>query len=178
MSTIKDLEKISLSNIEMMDLVKGKSNLIQYPDLKNVSNIDEILGPYGCCIILFLTHKNYGHWTCIFKVEPNTIEHFDSYGIYPDEELNFKIDPYFRKISGEDYPHLSYLLYNSPYNLSFNQYQFQGKMKDISTCGRHTSMRIILRHLSLDDYKKLICSSKYTPDEVVTIITHALLENK
>lgn len=178
MSTIKDLEKISLSNEEMMKLVNGKSNLIQYPELANISNIDEILYPYGCCIILFLTRKSYGHWICLFKVYPDTLEHFDSYGLYPDDELNFKMDPYFRKISNEDYPHLSYLLYNSPYKLSFNQYQFQEKLKDIATCGRHVSMRILLRNLNLDDYKNLICSTDYTPDEVVTIITHALLENK
>lgn len=172
---LEDLESISLSNIEMLKLVNGKSNLIQYPELKNATSIDDILYPYGSCIILYLTKKNYGHWTCIFKVTPDTIEHFDSYGIYPDEELNFKMDPYFRKISNQDKPHLSYLLYNSKYKLSFNQYKFQKKKSEVATCGRHCAMRIILRHLKLDDYKNLITSTEYSPDEIVTIVTHSLL---
>ena len=172
---LKELQKISLSNEEMMKLVNNRANLVQYPELSKYNNIDQLLQPYGACIILYLTRKNYGHWTCVFKVDNNTIEHFDPYGLYIDEELNFNMDPYFRKVSGQDFPHLSFLLYNSPYNLSFNQYKFQQKIKDVSTCGRHTGMRLILRNLNLNDYKKLICSTKYTPDEVVTIITHAIL---
>lgn len=175
--TFKELENISLSNQEMIKLVNGKANLIQYPQLKNATSIDDILYPYGACIILYLTRKNYGHWTCIFKVNNDTIEHFDPYGLYIDDELNFNMDPYFRKISNEDKPHLSYLLYNSPYKLSFNQYQFQKRLKEVATCGRHVAMRLILRHLSLDDYKNLISNTEYSPDEVVTIITHSLLKN-
>lgn len=175
---LKDLENVSLSNEEMLKLVDGKSNLIQYPQLKDATNIDDVLYPYGACIILYLTKQNYGHWTCIFKVNDDTIEHFDPYGLYIDEELSFKMDPYFRKIVNEDYPHLSYLLYHSPYKLSFNQYQFQKKLKEVATCGRHTSTRLLLRHLPLNEYKDLICSGEpdYSPDEVVTIVTYSILK--
>lgn len=168
---IKELEEISLSNDEILELVDGKANLILYPELSKINNIDEILYPYGACIILFLTKKNYGHWTCIFKVNDNTIEYFDPYGLYIDNALNFKMDKYFRKINNEDFAHLTYLLYISPYNISFNQYKFQKKLKGVSTCGRHTAMRLILRDLSLDEYKKFMTNRKYSPDELVTILT-------
>ncbi len=168
---LEELEKISLSNDEMLKLVNGNANLIQYPELANISNIDQVLRPYGAVIILFLTRKNYGHWICVFKVTPNMLEFFDPYGLFIDDELNFKMNKYFRKISHENYPHLTYLLYNSLYQISYNQYKFQSKMKGVATCGRHTAMRLILRDLPLDEYKELMTSTNYTPDELVTMLT-------
>lgn len=172
---LKELQNMSMSNEEMNKLVNGKANIITYTKLANVTNIDQILEPYGACIILYLTKKNYGHWVCLFRVTPTMLEHFDSYGIYPDHELNFKMDKHFRRISNEDYPHLSYLLYYSPYELSYNQYQFQSKMRGVATCGRHTALRLLLRDMPLDDYKNLITSTEFTPDEVVTLLTEEIL---
>lgn len=168
---IKELEKMSLSNNEVMKLVNGKANLIQYSELAKVSNIDEILKPYGACIILFLTRKNYGHWTCLFKVKPDELEFFDPYGLFIDDELNFKMPEYFRKKSNQDYPHLTWLLYNSPYKISYNEHKFQKKMKGVATCGRHTAMRLILRYLTLEQYKELIDGSRMDPDKFVTMLT-------
>lgn len=175
---LEQLEMISLSNIEVMKLVNNKSNIIKYSYLLNINNIDEILEPYGACIILFLTGENYGHWTCIFKINNNTLEFFDPYGIYPDHELNFKMDKYFRKINNQDYPHLTFLLLDSGYNISFNEIQFQDKKKNIATCGRHVSLRLILRDLSLYEYYKMFIESNINPDTFVTIITTNILNNK
>lgn len=171
MVTIKDLEKMSLSNDEVLQLIDGKANLVTYTQLKNYKNIDQLLGKYGACVILYLTKKNYGHWTCIFKINKKTLEIFDSYGIFPDDELNFKMNDNFRIVSGQNYPHLTYLLYNSPYDLTFNEYQFQKKGRDVATCGRHVATRLLLRKLSLENYKNLLTSDKYTPDEFVTMLT-------
>lgn len=170
-SLIKELENISLSNDEVLKLVNGKANLILYPELSKINNIDDVLNPYGACIILFLTKKNYGHWTCIFKLDEDTIEYFDPYGLYIDDALNFKMNKYFRKVNNQDFSHLTYLLYKSPYTITYNQYKFQKKMNGVSTCGRHTAMRLILRKLSLEQYKELMTSGKYSPDKLVTLLT-------
>lgn len=167
---IKKLEDKGISNFDILELVDHKANLITYTDLAKVNNIDEILDPYGACIILFLTRKNYGHWCCLFRTG-NLLEFFDPYGLKPDEELNFKIDPYFRKIAKQDYPHLSYLLYHSPYKISYNHFQFQKFKKDVKTCGRHVAVRLMFRHLPLEKYIKLILSSKFDPDKTVTLLT-------
>jgi len=169
--SLKELENISLSNTEVMHLIDGKANLIQYPQLVNVTNIDQILEPYGACIILFLTKQNYGHWTCVFKVNNNTIEYFDPYGLFIDEALDFNKDNYFRIENNQNYAHLTYLLYHSKYEITYNQYKFQSKKKGVSTCGRHTAMRLIMRNLSLDEYKKYITSFNIDPDELVTLLT-------
>src|SRR6188768_1962094 len=108
---IENLEDISLSNQELMKLIDHKAKLITYTDLAKCNSIDQVLEPYGACIILFLTREHYGHWCCLFKVKPDTLEFFDPYGLKPDDELDFEIDPYFRKYAKEDYPHLTYLLY-------------------------------------------------------------------
>jgi len=167
---IKKLQNISLSNDDILKKLDGKVNIIDYSQLKYVHDIDEILYPYDACVILYLTRKNYGHWTCIFK-RGNLIEHFDSYGLMPDAELDWKMDPYFRKKSNQDYPHLSCLLIDSKYDLSFNEHQFQKKLKDINTCGRHVIVRLWCRDMPLEDYKKMFDSFTLDPDSVVTILT-------
>src|SRR5574337_291361 len=115
-SLIKNLEDVSLSNFELMDIVDNQSNLITYDKLANVRSIDEILNPYGACIILFLTRENYGHWCCLFKLGDNLLEFFDPYGYMPDEELSF---------GQQQVPYLSALLIKSKYSISYNHYRFQ-----------------------------------------------------
>lgn len=168
---IKNLENIGLSSDEILQLIDGKANLILYTDLAKITNIDDILKPYGACIILYLTRKNYGHWVCLIKLDDKTLEFFDPYGFMIDEELDWNIDKNFRKFSKQDYPHLTSLLYYSPYYLTYNQYKFQKKKNDIKTCGRHTALRILLRNLSLDEYYNLILSMHKDPDYLVTLLT-------
>ena len=168
---IRKIEAISLSNDEVMELINGKANLIQYPQLYGINSLDEILEPYGACVILYLTRQNYGHWCCVFKLDNNSVEFFDPYGLFPDEELKFRMDPNFRKRSHEDIPMLSYLLDSSPYNLSFNHHKFQKRISDVKTCGRHTAMRLICRNISLDDYINLFTNNKYDADFLVTMLT-------
>lgn len=170
MDNIKKQKNISLSSDDIYDALDGKIRIIDYSYLAKVNHIDEILEPYDACVILYMTRKNYGHWTCVFK-RGNLIEHFDSYGLMVDDELNFDMDPYFRKISNQDYPHLSFLLYNSNYDLSFNEHQFQKKLKNIQTCGRHVIVRLWFRHLPLEEYKSFFDNQKYDPDTIVTFLT-------
>ena len=171
MMSIEDLESISLSNVEVMNLIGNKANIIQYPELRFYENIDDILEPYGACIILFLTRENYGHWTCVFKVDENTIEYFDPYGLFIDEALDFKMNEYFRYKNHQNFAHLTWLLLNSRYEITYNEHKFQQKKKGISTCGRHTAMRLILRELSLEEYKDFIYSFNLNPDKLVTLLT-------
>lgn len=171
MSLIKRLKQISLSN-EELDEILGKDTLIyRYPMLAKYQNIDDLLGPNRECIILYMTGENYGHWTCLFEAPDGTLEFFDSYGYFIDDELDFNNDLHFRREQNQDYPHLTWLLYNSGYPISYNQYQFQSDNKDITTCGRHVAVRLLLRHLTLDEYKDFIDSFKDDPDTVVTLLT-------
>ena len=69
---MKKYQAIALSDKQLMKLVKGRANLILYPDLHKYETIDEVLEPFGAAIILYVarTEPNiYGHWTCVFKVK-------------------------------------------------------------------------------------------------------------
>jgi|SRR5271154_2028970 len=180
MDILKVYENIALSDREVLKLIDGKANLILYPDLIEYDNIDEILEPYGACIILFEAKPKYGHWCCLFKQNEKLLEFFNPYGGYPDDSLEY-IPMHFRLISNQYYPYLSFLMYYSPYELSYNEYKFQKHGKDIKTCGRHAAMRLVFRHLSLDDYKQLLdflCKIlKMNYDEIVTLLTGYINKN-
>lgn len=167
---IKKLESISLSGADILKICSNKSNLIPYSDLSNYNNIDEALGPYTSCILLYETKLNYGHWCCIFKVDKNTLEFFDPYGEKVDEQLKH-IPQNMRKSLNEEIPHLSYLLINSPYDVIYNKKKIQKLETDINTCGRHCAFRIVMRSLPLDDYIDLFQNQKQSADFWVSALT-------
>lgn|SRR5574337_1618016 len=170
---LKELKAKALSNDEIYKLLNGKVKILVYPELSKFKNIDQLLSPHGCAIILYQTKKNFGHWIALIKQGKNIIEHFDSYGIKPDGELKF-VKSYMRKELGQEYPHLTYLLYHSPYQLSYNQYRLQKMQKHISTCGRWSVARCILKDVPLDQFVKLFKVKNYTPDDVVTMLTYEM----
>jgi hypothetical protein len=173
-SIIKEYENIALSNFDILKLLNGKANIVLYPDLVKYSTIDEVLGQYGACVLLFMAKKNYGHWTAIFKRTDDSIEFFNPYGGFPDDSLKF-IPCHFRKISNQLHPYLSLLMYNSPYNLSYNEFKFQEHKDNIRTCGRHCVVRLWNRNLDLYQYKKLLDQisddNNINYDEIVTLLT-------
>jgi len=171
---IKYYENVALSNHDIMKLLDGEVNIILYPDLHKFKTLDDILEPYGACILLFEAKPKYGHWVCIFKENDKTIEFFNPYGGYPDDSL-LSINKEFRKKSNQQYPILSQLLYDSPYNLTYNEFQFQRRAPDIKTCGRHCVFRIMNRDLPLYQYKTaldILCKKwNVDYDSIVTYAT-------
>jgi len=162
----------ALSNNKIMKLINKKANLMTYSELKKYDNLDEALGPHDALVLLYETRENFGHWVTIFR-RGDLIEHFDSYGYFPDDELKF-IPEYFRKVNGLDYPHLTALMYESGYKPSYNEYVLQSDKRDVNTCGRWVVARLILRHLPLDKFVKLFKNKDYSPDFLVTIFTELL----
>ncbi len=151
---LKVYEDIALSDSDLMDLVDDKAKLVLYPELINYTSIDDVLGKYAACVLLFEAKPGYGHWVCLFR-DDDLIEFFNPYGGYPDDSLEF-IPMHFREVSNQLEPYLSMLMMNSPYRLSYNEHAFQLHGKNIKTCGRHCAMRLIYRDLDLEDYTNLI----------------------
>lgn len=169
---IRKLQGKSLSNQEILTLVKNKANLVSYTDLHKYNSLDQLLGQYGACIILYETKKNYGHWCCIFKFpDGKTIEFFDPYGLFPDKERQF-ISKAFRKESNQNYPYLTALMLKSPYILTYNHFPFQEIKTGVNSCGRWCAIRLIFRNLTLKDFIKIFGKNrKYTNDFYATLIT-------
>lgn len=166
--------KYSLSNFDIFNLLEGKCNVMTYPELTQYDNIDDAMGLYDAVVLLYETQQNFGHWTLFFKYDDNdneTIEFFDPYGLFPDDELEY-VPMNFRKIEGEYYPYLTYLLYKSNYDIVYNNHRLQEKKNDINSCGRHVVTRLIFRDLDIDDYFKLIKKTGLSSDQFVLYITN------
>lgn len=170
MNKILDIiERQPFSSQEIMHLIDGKANLVTYPEIANYRSIDELLGKYGACVILYVTksgkNETFGHWTCLFKIGSETLEFFDPYAYYPDSELEFSHPRY--------PPYLTALIMASPYDVIYNTYELQNrKNKSMSTCGRHCGMRLNFRQLPLKPYARMMSSVKgLDPDDVVTLMT-------
>lgn len=165
--------KHSLSDEEVAKLTEGKAKIVPYNELNRYSSLQEAAGPTEAAICLVETKESYGHWVCWFRVDENTWEWFDSYGIYPDSELAF-VSPEFLADSGQE-PMITKLIKaaQADVKLIYNQVKLQSKSPEIDTCGRWASVRIRKRNLSLADFQ-LIFKSKHnrlSPDELVTIMT-------
>lgn len=168
---IKKLRKNPFSGEDILTICDHKTKIITYPDLYNFRNIDEVFSPYDSVVILYETQPLYGHWICLLKHEnENKIEFFDPYGLFIDNQLEF-IDDKFRKKNNEEYPILSDILHNSPYDIVYNKKQLQKYSSDVSSCGRHVAFRIVMKDMPLDEYGKLLTQNKYDPDTVVTYLT-------
>lgn len=171
-------EDIPLSNKDIKRLLDNSVKIELYPNLHKYDNIDDLLGPYGACVLLFEAQPKYGHWCCIFKVNENLIEFFNPYGTvadgWPDDSLNH-IPKEFRRISNQMIPKLSLLMLDSPYELSYNEYQFQQHNPKIKTCGRHCVVRLDNRDKELPEYVNYLNAlcDRYDVnyDQMVTLLT-------
>ena len=153
--------------------------IISYPDLNDMSHIEEAFDSYGRCLILYLTENEHtGHWVCMVK-KGGVIEYFDPYGKYrPDEEGKW-LTKTKREELDQDYPTLTNLLKASKYKVVINPYHFQKDKRDISTCGRHCVTRLYHCAMNIRGYKSWLDTEceKYSldPDELVSAFTFKLI---
>jgi hypothetical protein len=166
---IKNLEGEPFSGADIMKLCDNETKVLKYGDLEQFNTIDELLEPHNNAIILYETAPNYGHWCCVLKYG-DTVEFFDPYGMGIDQQRKH-ISPEFKKRSNQEYPWLSILLNKCDYNLVENRHKLQKLENDISTCGRHVCLRVILRDIDLDRYIKILTKNKDSPDKIVTYLT-------
>jgi hypothetical protein len=174
--TLEEYQKVSLSNEDIRTLLNGQVNILTYPELMKFNDIEDVLGPYNACVILYMNKKNYGHWCCLFKTKDGRISFFDPYGgnNLPDEELK-QIPEHFREESGQTYPHLTWLLYKSGYPVEYNDHRYQKLQQDVNTCGRHCIVRLRNKDLNSDQYYQMMKHESQELgmdyDELVTAMT-------
>lgn len=169
-----------LTEFQIKEKLDNKCNVIPYSKIKNYKTIEQMLGPYKRCVILFENQPNYGHWACAFFDRLGRLNFFNSYGNYsedgkknsgfPDAYLPF-IDKRYRKAFSEDLPYLSNLFLKSKYELEYNDKQYQKMNKDIKTCGYWCVMRLKFEDMTDEEFYNFIQTNcKYhglSPDELV-----------
>lgn len=167
---LRDLKKYSLTDEDLRSLLGSSISIVTYPELKNVSNIRQILDDKGRAMILFLTeNENTGHWQCIMDHGPY-IEWQDSYGIQPDGTRRW-LNKREQENLGQDQDLLKPLLKAAGKPVIQNKYRFQ-RGDDVNTCGRHCAARLLFKDLSLDQYKNLMDLMDMDPDDFVTAMTY------
>lgn len=165
---IKKLTAEPLSGQDMLNATDNETKVLSYSELANVDDIFDILEPYNNFTLLYELRPNYGHWVCvIYHPETHTIEFFDPYGMFIDDQFKYIKD---KNISHEKL--LSKLLLKTDANIIYNDKPLQKFSKDISSCGRWTAFRINLRDIPLEDFQTMMMSkSKNERDKLITTLT-------
>jgi hypothetical protein len=169
----------ALSDKDITRLTNGNVNIIVYEDLHKFKDIDELWGCTKACIILICYEPNKGHWVTVFIGGDGKLHFFNSYGDmgskyegYPDGYLPL-INKEYRRESYQDYPYLSELMLNSPYELEYNNHQFQSLNPKIRTCGYWCVLRLYCQNMTDDEFIKFIkkcCSeNNISPDDLVVL---------
>jgi hypothetical protein len=166
---IKSLEADPFSGSDILKICDNETKILKYGDISKFQNIDQLLEPHGNVVILYEIKPNFGHWVCLIKHD-DCIEFFDPYGMRIDEQRKY-ISDYFRKKSNQQEPWLTNLLKKDKCVVINNRQKLQKFNNDISTCGRHVAMRIVMRNIGLNKYLNLLTRNKETPDKIVTYLT-------
>lgn len=168
----RDAEIFSLGTDDILRITDGKTNIIAYEDLEQVSNLDNIFKPYGAIIMLYQTAQAFGHWVCLLKTGEKTLEFYDSYGLKPDQELDMANDFHLRIHDGVITPHLMALMKAGGWSYTYNKERLQKRLEDINTCGRYCALRVRFRDISMSKFNKLLTDNKhYHPDLWVSVLT-------
>jgi len=167
---LKELKRKSLSGNDILS--NARTNLMTFRDIKNATSLNEILGPYKSCVILYENKDGSGHWCVIFEVNKDLVEFFDPYGYMIDSQLKYISDSY-KKKTGLVHTFLINLILKSNYKyIEYNNYPLQELKNGINTCGRHVLTRLFNRRLKLDDYYDKIKKSGMNGDDYVTNETY------
>ena len=177
-----DLKKVKqepMSNFTIEKYLKNPE-IIEYSELKNYKDIDELLPNNNDYVIILYRHDTGAHWVVALK-QNNLIEHFCSYGSNPDQYYNEWATQLTNMKLGQDEPYLSKLLNNCNYEVIYNPIKYQTINNDIATCGRHCLNRVfhMLNHnTNLNDYFKYMKRKKKELnkpyDDLVSIIVNRL----
>lgn len=148
------------------DSINIKPNVMRYGDLINYKKLEDIMP----VVILYEIKQKLGHWVCVFE-HNGYIEHFDSYGLKPDDELKYT-NNHMRKILGMEIPYLTYLMMTSNKKIRYNHYRLQGE--DTNTCGRWVSLRLIMNNLDEYEFSKIIkkISKIYNFNDMDDLVTY------
>ena len=168
------LKSYPLSEDDIQHNLDENTNIFTYPELHNMSHIDEIFDRNGRAIMLFMLGENFGHWIAITK-HGNTIELYDPYGIpadKQDDELGGTKK--FNREMGQDMDLFKKMVKDAGYKLVSNKKKVQDETRGINTCGRHSVVRLLFSHLNLKQYNEMMSKIKQSGknlDEFVTVLT-------
>jgi hypothetical protein len=151
--------------------ILGDVPTVTYPELEDMSSIDQCFDEHGRCILFFPNvSATMGHWCCMIR-RPKSIEFFDSYGDPPEAQKDGLSEARKEELDIDE-PALMRLLRASGKPVYYNTFPFQKDRSDIATCGRHCIVRLLYAPYSLDKYASIIKKSGMSPDDFVSGVTY------
>jgi len=171
MNTIQELEKVALSDKDLERMLgkdRSRCKVVLYEYLKNYESLHDLLpNPKDCIIILLQIEKPgaspVGHWICLLN-HGTHYEHFDSYGLDPDEELAIT----------HEHTHLTDLIRNTKIRVESSSAKLQAKREAVNTCGRWAVIRVKHSELEKKEFVNMIRQVHSIPDVAVTMMTKFL----
>ena len=159
----------------LVNALDGKVNIVKYLDLDKYSSIVDIFSENtGNNVILY------------YPVESERSGHYAALMYYPEKDLISYFCPYGMDING-DISHSPYLMqrddrmkYMLPELISdfqedggfvsVSRIAVQSRAKNVATCGKHCTFRILFRHIEDPNaYARFLKYKSLTPDEIVTL---------
>jgi pimeloyl-ACP methyl ester carboxylesterase len=175
---LRALEDTPLSDADLRKLLGDDLRVLTYPELASASRVEAVLDDLGRCAILFLTTgPREGHWVGLMAQPNNTLEYIDSYGMRPDAAFGWLPARQERKL-GQTRRELTRLLDDAKargINVIYSGEALQSDRPRLASCGRFLAARMLLGHLSLSEWLKMIHESTVEPSAFVTILTSQLL---
>jgi hypothetical protein len=186
MEEIRKLLNKSTTPEDIYRISNKRCNIYTYPELVKFKNIDDMFKrgksdveqlcrldlPFDnkCCVILYMTGPNYGHWTALSKNKYG-INFLDSYGDIIDDQL-IHVD---KNIKGQDKKMLIKLLLRCKHDIYYNDIKLQELNTNIATCGRYCALYLKYNNMNIDDFVKIIKNKaeeyNMTPDEIVCALS-------
>ena len=173
--SLEKSQAFPLSDSDIRTLLGDDIKIITYPQLGQMKSIDEAFDSKGRSIMLVPnTSPTSGHWVAMLN-KPSGIEFFDSYGDAPEEQKGGMSQGRLEALDIEQ-PDLTRLLRASGKPVYYNTKGFQSEKESIATCGRHAVSRLLYAPYTLDQYDRIIRSSRMSPDDFVTGLTYSKLK--
>lgn len=169
-----EAKRYALSDADLQEALQPDTNILLYPQLNEMTHIDQCFDRLGRCIMLYPTESPMsGHWVSMIK-RGNTIEYFDPYGLAPEAPRDW-LGPEENQLYGSGQNRLSQLFRESGYKVHYNCFPYQKMSASIATCGRWALARLICKDLGVQKFHQLVKHSKLNPDEFAVALTYRLL---
>jgi hypothetical protein len=173
----------SLSDSEVKELAGPGTRIFSYPQLSKITHLSQLVNDqYPKAVILYQTQSNgnsvYGHWTALSKLKDGSIQFFDSYGTFPDDQQKHIGNGYLQQSNQVKNKIKQLLLAGGPINnMHYNEHKYQQLKNNINTCGRHAGF-FLKSGLSTDQYYELMetirKATKMSYDKLIVMLTDGL----
>jgi hypothetical protein len=172
MNLIEKAEQTPLSIDEIKKMLGDDNNrckVILYNDLAKFETLDQLIPNYRDAAIILLEIEGpnapkVGHWVALLNHDSH-FEHFDSYGLDPDEELGLT----------HEQPYITKLIQNSKIRVESSQAKLQARREAMNTCGRWCVVRVRFPDLEKKEFVQFIREVHNVPDVAATLLTYLLV---